>query len=350
MNHEEVITRYLLIIDEGLDKLSNHNEGSLSNLPGWVLQKRKIDIGVTSDNEGVVIKITPDNSLENDIVNLFEVNTVDDVSKITAPVSFGDHLPNEEPEKSFISLCDLSVVEANNPLAVPVFDNKSMLGWGRTSGFLNTFKETKAKEEAITLWNAAANDLTTKGSFVQEVRKIFDKFEAIIKRKAFLERRVHRYIHLHKNIFLPEHKTCLYEHKIYLNGEMRKADFILEREQGLPAIFIELESPVHNVFTKNGDLTHQSNHARKQVSEWVKYVENEPQTNATDEYSFLTGPKERMVVIGRGLENRSRLVDTKYDGVTFWTYSLMLEESKIRMNERLSSQYQLLGLEPVKPF
>lgn len=120
---------------------------------------------------------------------------------------------------------------------------------------------------------------------------------------------------------------------------MRKADFILEREQGLPSIFIELESPVHSVFTKKGDLTAQSNHARQQVSEWVKYVENEPQTNAKDEYSFLTGPKERMVVIGRGIENKDRLIDTKYDGVTFWTYSIMLEEAKSRMNKRLGSIY-----------
>ncbi len=350
MNYAEVIARYLSIIDDSLDSLSSHNEENLSNLPSWVLQKRLIDIGVTSDNEGVVLKITPDDSLENDNIKVFEVNTVDDISKIIAPMSFGGRLPNKEPEKSFILLADMSVVVANNPIAVPVMDNKFMVGWGRTSGFSDTFEEAKAKEEAISIWNAAASNLKTKGTFVQEVRNIFDKFEAIIKRKAFLERRIHRYINHHRNIFLPEHKTCLYEHMLYLKREMRKADFILEREQGLPSIFIELESPVHNVFTKKGDLTAQSSHARQQVSEWVKYVENEPQTNATEEHSFLTGPKERMVVIGRGLEYRERLIDTKYDGVTFWTYSLMLEEAINRMNKRLSSQYKLLGLDAVEPF
>ena len=113
---------------------------------------------------------------------------------------------------------------------------------------------------------------------------------------------------------------------------------------------VDFTGPVHKVFTKNGDLTAQSNHARQQVSEWVKYVENEPQTNASNEHLFLTGPKERMVIIGRGLDIREKLIDTKYDGVTFWTYSLMLEEARNRMNDRLASQYKLLGLEAVKPF
>jgi len=350
MNHKETITRYLSIVDESIDNLSNHNEGKLPNLPSWVLQKRQIDIGVTKDDEGVVIKITPDDSFEHDVINLMQVDSIDDVSKITSPMTFGGRLPNKEPDKSFTVFADISIVQANNPIAVPVLDNKFMLGWGRTSGYVDTFDESKAKEEALNLWNAAIDGLKTKSSYVQEVRNIFDKLHAIIKRKSYVERRVHRYINEHKSIFLPEHKSCLYEHKLYLKGEMRKADFIIEREQGLPSIFIELESPVHKVFTKKGDLTAQSNHARQQVSEWVKYVENEPQTNASGEHTFLTGPKERMVIIGRGLDARDRLIDTKYDGVTFWTYSLMLEEARNRMNERLLSQYKLLGLDAVKPF
>jgi Domain of unknown function (DUF4263) len=350
MNYREIITRYLSIVDESLDELSMHNEGKISNLPSWVFHKRKIDIGITNDNEGVVIKIAPDGSLEEDIVDILEISTHEDVNKITSPMSLEGQLPNSYPEDDFILLADISMVEANNPIAIPIMENKFMLGSGRTSGFVNAFNENKAKEEAINLWNSAVTGLDSKGSFVQTVRNILDKFEAIIKRKAFVERRVHRFINENKSIFLPEHKTCLYEHKLYLKGDRRIADFILEREPGLPSIFIELESPVHKVFTKKGDLTAESNHARQQVSEWVKYVENEPQTNAVGDYSFLTGTKERMVVIGRGLEDKDGLTDTKYDGVTFWTYSLMLEEAKNRMNQRLSSQYKLLGLDEVRPF
>ncbi len=57
-----------------------------------------------------------------------------------------------------------------------------------------------------------------------------------------------------------------------------------------------------------------------------------------------------MVVIGKGFADRERLIDIKFDGVTFWTYSILLEEAKTRWNNHIASQYKLLGLKEVKPF
>lgn len=350
MNYKETLIQYLASIDSSLDVLSSHNESKLSGLPSWVLQKRNIDIGFTEDNEGIVIKISPDDNLEEDRIVLKTIRTINDVNEIIAPMNFGGRLPNKEPDNSFIMLADMSVVETNNPLAIPVLDNRFLIGWGRSSGFFKSFDITKAKTEAISIWNNAREGIGKDKNYVQETRKIFEKFQAVIKRKAFLERRIHRFINEHENIFLPNHKRCLFEYKLYLGEETRKADFILEREQGLPSIFIELESPVHNVFTKNYDLTAQANHASQQISEWVQFVENDPRRNASGEYNFLTGPKERMVIIGRGLDDRERLVNTKYGGITFWTYSIMLEEAKIRANNSLASQYKLLGLTEIRPF
>lgn len=88
----------------------------------------------------------------------------------------------------------------------------------------------------------------------------------------------------------------------------------------------------------------------QQISEWVKFVENDPMRNASGEYNFMTGPKERMVIIGLGVEDKERLINTKYGGITFWTYSIMLEEAKSRVNKMLSSQYKLLGIAEVRPF
>jgi hypothetical protein len=85
MNYEETIVQYLISIDCSLDILSSHGEGKLSNLPSWVLQKRNIDIGVTEDNEGIVIKITPDDNLEEDRVVLKTIRTTNDVNEIIAP-------------------------------------------------------------------------------------------------------------------------------------------------------------------------------------------------------------------------------------------------------------------------
>ena len=149
---------------------------------------------------------------------------------------------------------------------------------------------------------------------------------------------------------LPNHKNCFFEHKFYLNNEVKIADFVLEREQGMSSLLIELELPVHKVFTKKYDLTHQANHARKQISDWVSFIDKDSARNASGEFSFLSGPKDRLVIIGRGLEHRERLIDTKFDGVTFWTYEMLIEEAKIHWNNHISNQYKLLGLEETRPF
>jgi hypothetical protein len=350
MNYKNQIIEYLLAVDTNLDSLSNHEEGSLPMLPSWTLQKRTIEIGVTEDDEGVVVKVTPDDRLTKDKVVLKTIRTTEEVSLITAPMKLSGQLPNKQPENSFMLIGDMSAVVTNNPLAVPVINNKFMIGYGRKSGFYNFFNVEKAKEEAINLWNNAKADLKKNKNYVKKVRCLLEKFQAIIKRKAFLERRIHRYINEYRNIFLPPHKNCFYEQRLYLGDEMRKADFILEREQGLPAIFIELESPVHKIFTKKFDLRAPANHARQQISEWVQFVESDPQRNASGLYNFMTGPKERMVIIGKGLEEKDRLLNTKYDGVIFWTYSIMLEETKNRLNNSYSSQCKLLGLEEKRPF
>ena len=98
------------------------------------------------------------------------------------------------------------------------------------------------------------------------------------------------------------------------------------------------------------DLTAQANHARGQISEWVLFIDSDAVKNASGELNFLTGPKERLVIIGRGTEHKERLIDTKFDGVTFWTYDMFIEEVRNRLNNQYASQCQLVGLEIRKPF
>lgn len=57
-----------------------------------------------------------------------------------------------------------------------------------------------------------------------------------------------------------------------------------------------------------------------------------------------------MVIIGRGLEHKERLVDTKFDGVVFWTYHVLIEEAKRRLNDQYEAQCRMIGLEGRRPF
>lgn len=352
MSFEKTLIEYFTILDESLDKISHQQEGKLIRLPSWVQVNRKIDIGLTTDHEGIVLRISPDSALETDQFAVHQINNTDDINRIISPMAFKGNLPNQEPdENSFVMIGDISVVNVDNPLAVPALDNQCLIGWGRKKGFFDAFNIEKAKSEAIDLWNKS-NFIREKkiGNYIQEVKRVFSKFRSIIKRKAFLERRIHRYINAYPKILLPAHKRLLFDHKLYRSDDERKADFILEREQGLPAILIELESPVHQILTKKLDLTAQANHARVQISEWVSFIENDPARNASNENYFLTGPKERLVIIGRGLEHRDRLIETKFDGVVFWTYDIFIEEAINRLNDQYALQCQTVGLEIKKPF
>ena len=228
-------------------------------------------------------------------------------------------------------------------LAVPVFDQRCLTVGVGEGVSLKSLNIDTAKQKAIELWNSAVEGVKGQ-SFIQETMKVFEKFQTIAKRKAFLERRIHRFMNEYSGLLLPSHKKCLSEQALYLGDEKRKSDFILEREQGLPPMLIELESPVHEILTKRGDLTAPANHARQRISEWVSFIEGDPLRNASGENSFLTGPKERLVIIGRGLEHRQRLIQTKFDGITFWTYSILIEEARNRWNNHIASQYKLLGL------
>lgn len=349
MTLDKIIADYFMHLDESLDALSMHKEGELVGLPSWVHCTRRIIVGCTEDGEGVVIKITPDNSLEKDEITLVELKTNEDINHILEPMSYGGTALNRLNENDFTLFGDMRVV-SNNPLDVPALDERLLVGFGRKKGFEIVFSIEKAKEEAIGFWNARALKHDDPKSYVSEVKNILDKFKAIIRKKSFLERRIHRFIIEHSHILLPPHKKCFYEHIVYRNEDFRKADFILEREQGLPPILIELESPTHPIFTKNYDLTAQANHARSQISEWVAFIDSDAMRNARGDFYFLTGPKERLVIIGRGLEHKSRLIETKYDGVVFWTYDILIEEITNRLNDNYASQCGMVGLALKRPF
>lgn len=346
MGIEEYILNYFKTLDESLDALSLHNEGDITNLPSWVHTTRKIVVGITSDGEGIALKVTPDVTLATDEITVKTITDKADINNIISMSFEGFSLQRLD----FMLIGDM-VVSGSNPLSMPALHDRSLVGFGKSQGFFEVFDINKAKQEAIDLWNKRnLSNPNKQVSYVVEVRSILSRMQAIIKRKAFLERRIHRFINEHKKVLLPNYRNCLFEHILQRNGEKRKADFILEREQGLPPMLIELESPVHKVFTARLDLSAEANHARQQISEWVSFIDTEPQSNAQGDLSFLSGPKERLIIIGRGLENRSKLIETKFDGTVIWTYDLFIEEAKRRLNDSYAGQCQMLNMPVNKLF
>jgi hypothetical protein len=117
-------------------------------------------------------------------------------------------------------------------------------------------------------------------------------------------------------------------------------------------MLIELESPVHNVLRNNGDLTYVANHASSQINDWVRFIDSNPSGNASGGYGFLRGPrKERLVIIGRGINKKERLDQINRFGETrFWTYHMLIENARTTRNKEYKEQLNLLGQVGIEPF
>jgi hypothetical protein len=250
----------------------------------------------------------------------------------------------------FVEYGDMRVEAVGEPLMAPLVTSPGLIGMGRSDEAITAFSEESAKRNAINDWNTALTGKRRSGSFVHEARTVFDKLHAIIRRKAFLERRIHRFLREHSALVLPAFKKCFFEHYLFLGSDRLTADFILEREAGIPGILVELESPVHRVFRADGDWTAKVTHARGQIAGWERFIRQAPERNAQEEMAFLAGPLQRLVIIGRGVEHSERLVDSRYSDTTVWTYDLLIAEAKARWNNTLEQQYTLLGLPRERPF
>lgn len=342
------IVDYYSTLDKALERISNLKERRLAKLPPWQLTNRNIKVGITPDNKGIVIKVTPDPTLEQDVIVVGEISNNDDLNAMTAPLIISTPVAKISKNQAFM-IGNMTLIP-DNPLIPPPDVDKSLFAYGNITSVLLQFTKEKATEEALTYFNRDDFQNEKSGSYIEEVRNIYFRCHSMIKRKAFLERRIHRYINEYSKVLLPSHKKCYFEKDVFFGGDKRTADFILERETGLPPILVELESPVHRVFRKNLEFTSEVNHAKSQIAEWVKFIENNPLINASNDFSFLSGPKERLIIIGRGLENKKKLIDSKYTDTTIWTYDLLLEQAKERMNSEIIAQCKLLGIEILKPF
>jgi hypothetical protein len=179
---------------------------------------------------------------------------------------------------------------------------------------------------------------------------VFGAFENMIRNDVFLERAVHRFIHDHARVLLPEHVRCFFEVPLRQGDEVRVADFVLQRDPGTPALLIELENPSSPVLRQNGDPTAQANHAVQQIAGWVRMIDSNSTENASGEMQFLSGPKQRLVIIGRGTDQRARLIDTRFGETLIWTYDILLEEAKRRWRDIINAARAAVRLDRLDLF
>jgi uncharacterized protein YaaR (DUF327 family) len=337
---KDAIKKYLKYIDESITELSKKKERELIGLPSWILADREIAIAKIIDTEFYVFKIVENNELDDNKFIYTEIseNEISEFTNIGFP-----KLPNGDYLCIMIGECiHVSKKESR-------YITKGLHGVIKIDELENTFGIDSASKQAIQIWNNIVYNFPVETDFEFKLKEVIKKCELLIKRKSFFERRIHRYINEYSKFILPDHKECYFEHKIHSENSYRKADFVLERESGLPSLLIELENPCHKIFTKKGDFTKEVNHAKVQISEWIKLIDKHS-INTKNKMSFLQGNKQRMVIIGRGLERIKEMRDTNFDDTTIWSYNLLILEAKNKWNNYYREIQDLIGAKVKKIF
>ncbi len=335
----EDLTCYFRELDTAVDKLSHMHEGLLAALPTWVLQRRHVRLAMIERPAICVYKVEPDSELEQDQVEVLVGLGEAELCDLTAPYSFKSMIGAAATGTAF-EIGDMRFLNANNPLLPEKHLFRGMIGYCFTKSARERFSVGRARKEAVNLWCNAQRGFDPLSSYPGNARRVFDKFGCLIKRKNYRERKIHRYISEHRGLLLPDFKNCFFEHGLFSKTEKVVADFILQRECMLPALLIELESPCLKLLKTNGDLTFQASHAREQIRIWVKIIDENP-ANWDGKMAFLKGPKERLVVMGKGFE--SDAYDSSRDDTKIWTYDVLLREAKDSFNRRMAEMYRLVN-------
>ncbi|HEY5258242.1 MAG TPA: Shedu anti-phage system protein SduA domain-containing protein [Candidatus Baltobacteraceae bacterium] len=339
---EALVRAYLTEFDEALTRLSLGFEGRTHDLPSWALTPRKITIGYVPSENIYTIRAAADAEAPADHYRRLLVNSQAELQEAVSPIQMGFDFPLG----GGYWMGDARMTPQGDPTVPSIECLPGLLGVIRNDGAMaKMLTEHEAQTSALRHWEAACFGLDkSQRTVYDELASVFARFAAIIKRKAFLERRIHRFINEHRDIMLPFSKSVYYEHPLRrLDGTEYYADFILEREFGQPAWLIELESPSSALFKKNGELTANANHARAQIKDWIVAIE-ENAANSADAMSFLKGPKTRLVVSGCGLDHEIEMRDSAFADTVTWTYDLLLREAKERAHAQMVEFRKRIGL------
>ncbi|MCA1717918.1 MAG: DUF4263 domain-containing protein [Actinobacteria bacterium] len=111
-----------------------------------------------------------------------------------------------------------------------------------------------------------------------------------------------------------------------------KADFVVELPPGERYLLVEIERPIHKLFTAKDRVTKEVNHAQQQVEDWMNRISEHPH----EARETLPGIREPQgwVVIGRRstmTENQQRVLErrnARTQNITIMTYDDLLDRAR----------------------
>jgi len=161
-----------------------------------------------------------------------------------------------------------------------------------------------------------------------------NKFRNLIEQLQSLldgpEEPAHQFLKSHPELLSPIHMACWSKLRL---GE-RVTDFVF-REPANEYLLVELESPLRELFRKDGQQREELTHAFNQILDWRTYIEDNLRTVQDDlGLTKISSNPNSLIVIGRSLslteENRRKLVtlQNQIPKLRILTYDDLIQSTK----------------------
>ena len=186
------------------------------------------------------------------------------------------------------------------------------------------------------------NPKETRDRVVTMLEAAIDEFERVLEVDANDEQMMQYFLDTERNrILLEPSMIPPLRREVWIGNN--KADFVVELPPGERYLLVEIERPIHKLFTAKDRVTKEVNHAQQQIEDWMNRISEHPH-EARETLPGIREP-QGLVVIGRRssmTENQQRVLErrnARTQNITIMTYDDLLDRAR---------QY-LENLCPLKP-
>jgi hypothetical protein len=192
---------------------------------------------------------------------------------------------------------------------------------------------------------AQFQSLDPKASARKEFAELFSRYKELLDSNPDREEILQSFLQDHPAMLCPTLTRAW--PKLALGA--RKTDFVF-REAAGDYLLVELEKSTHSLFLKDGHASRELNHARGQITDWKRYIEDNLSTVQRELglTGISTNPNS-LIVIGRSQsltnENRRKLttIENETQKTKIMTYDDVLENAKAVVENLLGPIWETSG-------
>ncbi len=174
-------------------------------------------------------------------------------------------------------------------------------------------------------------DQAQQNRLIAEIEAAVDEFEKVLEVHANDEKMIQLYLDAKRNrILLEPSMMPTLRREVWIGN--KKADFVVELPPGERYLLVEIERPIHRLFTGKDRVTAEVTHAQQQIEDWMNRISEHPH----EARETLPGIREPQgwVVIGRRssmTEHQQTVLErrnARHQNITIMTYDDLLDRAK----------------------